>query len=379
MNPAVEGESDSDVILEFRSVSKTYDGKQNAVTDLDLAVRHGEFLTILGPSGSGKTTILMMLAGFEYPTEGDIWLKGISLRRTPPYRRNIGLVFQNFALFPHKNVAENIVFPLRRRKLPKAEIQRKLSGILELVELEGLEKRRPNELSGGQQQRVALARALVFEPSLVLMDEPLGALDRKLREQMQHELKRIHKTSGTTFVYVTHDQEEALTMSDRIAVLEGGKLQQIGTPRTVYEQPGNLFVARFIGENNLLSGSIRHLNGATCTVAIHGGPVITARRNGIHSADQHAVVCVRPENLSIGSPVGEHQNGVKGTVTDLIYCGDHTRLCVSIPDQRSIIAKLKHPISEEKLMPGSTVQLNWDSGHCIALQAPALSPGRSSV
>jgi putative spermidine/putrescine transport system ATP-binding protein len=373
MNPRANDSTNSEVILEFNSVSKTYDGKQNAVNQLTLAVRNGEFLTILGPSGSGKTTILMMLAGFEHPTEGDIRLEGKSLRRTPPFRRNIGLVFQNFALFPHKTVAENIAFPLRRRRLPKADIQGKIKSILKLVELEGFENRRPNQLSGGQQQRVALARALVFEPSLVLMDEPLGSLDRKLREQMQHELKRIHNNSGTTFVYVTHDQDEALAMSDRIVILKDGRLQQIGTPQAVYEQPKNLFVASFIGENNMLTGLVRHINGTTCSVELNQGPLIQAKRNGIKKTGHPTLVCIRPESLSIGGPVDDTSNRLTGTVGGLTYFGDHTRLRVDVPGQGQILAKIKHPAKDEALRPGSAVELNWNNCHCISLQESALS------
>ena len=240
------------VLAQLRGVRKTYDGETLVVKDLDLDIFDGEFLTLLGPSGSGKTTTLMMLAGFETPTAGQIMLAGRDLARVPPHRRDIGVVFQNYALFPHMTVAENIAFPLSVRGVPRSDIAVRVARALDTVRLSGFGERRPAQLSGGQQQRVALARALVFEPKLVLMDEPLGALDKQLREEMQLEIRRLHERLGITIVYVTHDQAEALTMSDRIAVFHRGVIQQIDTPAAVYEQPRNAFVASFIGESNRL-------------------------------------------------------------------------------------------------------------------------------
>ena len=248
--------SSTDVIVRFNAVEKTYDGRVNVVERLNLDIYQGEFLTILGPSGSGKTTTLMMLAGFEEPTSGDIQMSGQSLRNVPPFRRNMGVVFQNYALFPHKTVFQNVAFPLVQRKISKPAIAEQVGEALRMVELQGYGDRRPNQLSGGQQQRVALARALVFEPNLLLMDEPLGALDKKLREQMQIEIKHLHEALGTTVVYVTHDQAEALTMSDRVAVMDEGRIQQTGTPQEIYERPDSSFVANFIGENNNLDGTV---------------------------------------------------------------------------------------------------------------------------
>jgi putative spermidine/putrescine transport system ATP-binding protein len=360
-------------VVEFKNTSKTYDGKHNVVERLNVTVKNGEFLTILGPSGSGKTTALMMLAGFEDPTEGDILLNGRSLRRIPPFRRNIGVVFQSYALFPHKTVGENIAFPLIRRKLPRSIISEKVSSILKLVELDGLDTRSPNQLSGGQQQRVALARALVFEPSLVLMDEPLGSLDRKLREQMQFEIKRLHRTCGMTFMYVTHDQGEALTMSDRIAILHEGIVQQTGTPKEIYERPANLFAAQFIGENNVLSGSVQRVNGKTCTVLLDTGQVIMAQRNGVDGASSRAFVCVRPEGIAIDGGNGSHVNSLSGTVAELIYSGDHTRVCVDVPGQGTIIVKTMHHTNVPQARPGSEVELKWQSQCCTVLEAPPVS------
>src|SRR3569623_345779 len=261
----------SDPIVRFAAISKTYDGLARVVDRLDLDIERGEFLTLLGPSGSGKTTTLMMLAGFEPPTEGEILLEGKPLSRLPPHRRAIGMVFQNYALFPHMSVADNIAFPLTVRGMAREEVARRVERALDMVQLESFAERRPAQLSGGQQQRVALARALVFEPKLVLMDEPLGALDKQLREQMQLEIKHIHRNLGVTVVYVTHDQSEALTMSDRVAGFNDGVIQQLAKPDDLYERPQNAFVAQFIGENNRLKGKVVAMNGSGCQVEIEGG------------------------------------------------------------------------------------------------------------
>ncbi len=249
--------SQKDSFVKFEKVDKSYDGEILVVKDLNLDVPKGEFLTMLGPSGSGKTTVLMMLAGFETPTSGEIYLDGNPISSIPPNKRGIGMVFQNYALFPHMTVKENLAFPLEVRKMQKSEIDEKVGNALAMVELQDFGNRMmPLQLSGGQQQRVALARSLVFEPRLVLMDEPLGALDKNLREQMQYEIKHIHEKIGITVVYVTHDQSEALTMSNRIAVFNDGKIQQISSPDILYEKPNSSFVAQFIGENNQLKGTV---------------------------------------------------------------------------------------------------------------------------
>ena len=243
-------------LVRFSGIQKTYDGEHLVVKNLDLDIRKGEFITLLGPSGSGKTTTLMMLAGFEVPTQGEIYLAERPIKNMPPHKRDIGMVFQNYALFPHLTIEENVAFPLSVRKVSKAETQERVKAALRMIKMEALAQRRPGQLSGGQQQRVALARALVFNPQLVLMDEPLGALDKRLREQMQLEIKQLHETMGITVVYVTHDQSEALTMSDRIAVFNDGIVQQIDKPDALYEHPVNSFVANFVGENNVLAGTV---------------------------------------------------------------------------------------------------------------------------
>ena len=257
-------------LVRFSGIQKTYDGEHLVVKNLDLDIRKGEFVTLLGPSGSGKTTTLMMLAGFEVPTQGEIYLADRPIKNVPPHKRDIGMVFQNYALFPHLTIAENIAFPLSVRNTNKAEAQERVRAALRMIKMETLAQRRPGQLSGGQQQRVALARALVFNPQLVLMDEPLGALDKRLREQMQLEIKQLHETMGITVVYVTHDQSEALTMSDRIAVFNDGIVQQIDRPDALYEHPVNSFVAHFIGENNVLSGTVETVEKQYCRVALGG-------------------------------------------------------------------------------------------------------------
>ena len=274
-SPAVAAEP----LVRFTGVQKTYDGVQLVVKQLDLDIRRGEFLTLLGPSGSGKTTTLMMLAGFESPTAGEILLDGKPITRTPPHKRNFGMVFQNYALFPHLSIAQNVAYPLTVRKVPKTEIAQRVTRALDMVRLKNMDDRLPGQLSGGQQQRVALARALVFQPQLVLMDEPLGALDKQLREHMQIELKELHRQLGVTFVYVTHDQGEALTMSDRVAVFNDGVIQQLDAVDRMYEAPANGFVASFIGDSTMLRGTVRatQVDGQAerCGVVLSDGRVLT--------------------------------------------------------------------------------------------------------
>jgi len=276
--------SEKDSFVKFDKVDKSYDGEILVVKDLNLDVPKGEFLTMLGPSGSGKTTVFMMLAGFETPTSGEIYLDGNPISSIPPNKRGIGMVFQNYALFPHMTVKENLEFPLEVRKMKKSTIDEKVSNALSMVELQDFGSRMPLQLSGGQQQRVALARSLVFEPRLILMDEPLGALDKNLREQMQYEIKHIHERIGITVVYVTHDQSEALTMSNRIAVFNDGKIQQISSPDVLYEKPDSSFVAQFIGENNQLKGKVKSLNGENCIITTESGDDIHALKVNVNNS-----------------------------------------------------------------------------------------------
>ncbi len=318
-----------DVLAAFRGVRKTFDGETLVVRDLDLDIRRGEFLTLLGPSGSGKTTTLMMLAGFETPTAGEITLEGRSLARLPPHKRDIGMVFQNYALFPHMDCrARTSPSRFRCAACRAATWQLRVKRALGMVRLDGFEARRPDQLSGGQQQRVALARALVFEPKLVLMDEPLGALDKQLREEMQLEIRTSHERLGITVVYVTHDQAEALTMSDRIAVFHQGAVQQLDTPTALYERPRNAFVARFIGENNRLPGTLRAISGADCTVRLASGASIAARgrRCRRHRQRRHRLAAARAHrDRSDGDSGGGRVNRVPARLQELIYHGDHVR------------------------------------------------------
>jgi len=346
-------QSDDHVL--FRAVSKSYGGGALAVKRLDLAVRRGEFLTLLGPSGSGKTTALMMLAGFEQPTSGTIEVDGRRIDRVPANRRDIGLVFQNYALFPHMSVAQNLAYPLRVRRLPRDEIARRVAAMLDLVQLPGLGDRRPDQLSGGQQQRVAVARALIFEPSLVLMDEPLGALDKQLREQMQFELKAIHDRLGVTFVYVTHDQTEALTMSDRVAVFCDGEVQQIAAPRALYDRPETSFVAGFIGENNRLRGILSAPGKVTLEL---GQDIAVDAAGGIGPGDP-VVVSVRPERIALLGPQVRAEVELTATLREAIYVGDHLRLVFRPARGEPIVVKAPTDTDRRELTPGTEVRLGW--------------------
>jgi putative spermidine/putrescine transport system ATP-binding protein len=358
----------SDPIVRFDRIGKTYDGVVRVVDDLLLDIERGEFLTLLGPSGSGKTTTLMMLAGFETPTTGEILLDGKPLAHLPPFKRQIGMVFQNYALFPHMTVAENIAFPLSVRGVSRNEMARQVERALDMVQLGGFGGRRPAQLSGGQQQRVAVARALVFEPNLVLMDEPLGALDKQLREQMQLEIRRLHQRLGVTMVYVTHDQHEALTMSDRIAVFHRGRIQQLDAPESIYERPANAFVARFIGENNRFDGSLETVDGDQCTVRIATGACVRGALASRLPAGSSVTVSLRPERVQIvpaGHTIEKIQGGhLTGTLREVIYLGDHVRARVALPGFDDFT--VKRPIDEAHALPaiGGAVELAWFPEHC---------------
>ncbi|MCZ6720114.1 MAG: ABC transporter ATP-binding protein [Proteobacteria bacterium] len=358
-----------DTLVRFIDVGKTYDGEVLAVRDLNLDIHKGEFITLLGPSGSGKTTMLMMLAGFEAPTHGDILLSGRTLRNVPPHRRNIGVVFQNYALFPHMTVAENLAFPLAARRIPKSQQHEKVERALAMVELSGFDTRRPGQLSGGQQQRVALARALVFEPELVLMDEPLGALDKQLREQMQLQIKHIHEDVGITVVYVTHDQTEALTMSNRVAVLNQGRIEQLGAPTALYEEPENAFVAQFIGENNRFVGRVSALDPPYCTVALAGGEIIEALIVNPAGVGRPTTLSLRPESVAIAPADGEYSNRFSAVVEEIIYLGDHKRIRVNVCGNRDFIIKIPRTRSAPRFDVGSSMEIGWHREDCRALDA----------
>ena len=353
--------------VEFKGVAKSYDGRTLVVEDLDLSIRTGEFVTLLGPSGSGKTTILMMLAGFQVPTAGEILLDGRPVHDLPPRRRGIGMVFQNYALFPHMTVGANLAFPLEVRGMDAAERGKRVERALRLVRLEGFADRRPGQLSGGQQQRVAIARALVFEPTLVLMDEPLGALDRSLREEMQYEIRRIHRTLGVTVVYVTHDQQEAMVMSDRIAVLRGGIVEQIAAPEGLYEEPERAFVARFIGENNQLHGRVTAtLDGDVCEVET-GGEQIRALKVAPCEAGDDVTLSIRPERVAINPEPGSYRNELSARVEDMTFLGDHLRIRLAACGRDDFIATIPNILGHGGLLEGDDVRIGWTVSDCRAL------------
>ncbi len=352
--------------VKFENVDKSYDGKLLVVKGLNLDIEEGEFVTMLGPSGSGKTTCLMMLAGFETPTNGQIYLDNKVISDIPPHKRGIGMVFQNYALFPHMTVYENLAFPLRVRKFTKDETDKKVDKALSMVSLQGFEARMPMQLSGGQQQRVAVARSLVFDPKLVLMDEPLGALDKNLRESMQYEIKHIHENIGVTVVYVTHDQTEALTMSNRIAVFNDGKVQQLSSPDELYERPVNSFVAEFIGENNTFGGEVIDVSGDKCKVKLNFGTEIMANPIVAKSKGDKTTVSLRPERAII-NPEKDMDNNHKGKIEEVIYHGDHTRLRVDLLGNKDFILKIPNSSNRMDIKEGKEIKIGWNSVDCRAL------------
>ena len=353
-----------DFAVRFEGVRKSYDGIHFVVEDLNLNVRRGEFLTMLGPSGSGKTTTLMMLGGFERPTMGHILLNGQPVEKLPPEKRNIGFVFQNYALFPHMTVADNVAFPLRYRGITGSAAAEKVKKALEMVRLDHLGKRMPGQLSGGQQQRVALARALVFEPALVLMDEPLGALDKQLRERMQLEIKQLQTSLGITMVYVTHDQSEALTMSDRIAVFSDGRIQQLSDAETLYNAPANRFVAEFIGENNTIPCKVVGREGTFAVVETAGGARLRAVSDNPDPVAEGTTLSIRPERLSAVAAPG--QNALSGHVREVFFLGDQVRLSIEALGQ-SLVARI--PAREARhYFKGEAITLSADPAFCRLLE-----------
>jgi putative spermidine/putrescine transport system ATP-binding protein len=353
----------------FEGVQKSYDGEQLVVKDLNLYIRKGEFLTMLGPSGSGKTTCLMMLAGFETATHGEIRLNGKPINNIPPHKRGIGMVFQNYALFPHMTVGENLSFPLEVRGLEKSLREDKVKNALDMVQMSDFIGRRPAQLSGGQQQRIALARSLVFEPDLVLMDEPLGALDKQLREHMQYEIKHIHEQLGVTVVYVTHDQSEALTMSDRVAVFDDGRIQQLATPADLYERPENAFVAQFIGENNRLKAVITETGDGLVKTKTEDGTRFIAKSVNCGEVGSFTTLSVRPERVSVGVK-GENTSEAK--VLELIYLGDHIRCRMRVEKDDEFIVKVPNSANHTHLVVGEETVVSWSSEDCRALDIGTL-------
>ena len=362
--------SSNDILVSFQNVQKSYDGESLVVKNLNLDVRRGEFLTMLGPSGSGKTTVLMMLAGFESATHGEILLNGESINSVAPHKRGLGMVFQNYALFPHMSVKENLAFPLQVRKMNRDEIDHKVQKVLDMVQLSEMGGRRPSQLSGGQQQRVAVARSLVFDPVLVLMDEPLGALDKNLREEMQYEIKRIHDNTGISVVYVTHDQTEALTMSNRIAVFDDGIVQQLDEPNVLYEKPNNAFVASFIGENNKLFGKVSSINikKNECKIEIDdSGKKISALPINVSEVGEKTTVSIRPERVEVNTDGKTVDNVFEAKILELIYHGDHIRGKLEVLGSSEFIIKVPNAGEMADLRVGNIINVGWVASNCRAL------------
>ena len=350
-------ESAFDVVLE--KISHWY-GANRVLEDVSLKIRKGEFFGILGPSGSGKTTTLRVIGGFVIPTDGEVYLENELMGRRPPYRRNTTMVFQHLALFPHLSVFANLAYGLKLRKVDRDEIKKRVARSLDMVQLSGLEDRRPKQLSGGQQQRVALARALILEPSVVLFDEPLGSLDLKLRREMQIELKRIQRRLGKTFVYVTHDQMEALNMCDRIAVMNNNRLEQIGTPEEIYEKPGSRFVADFIGDTNFISGKVEGREGGEVLIGA-AGTVFRAPDDGRVQPGNEAAFSIRPERISIGPAAKTQEIRVDGVVREAIYAGARRRFLVVLPGDLTVKVDVDAKENPD-LEIGRETTVGWSAG-----------------
>ncbi len=344
--------------LTLAGLSKHY-GPVVAADRVDLEVARGEFITLLGPSGSGKTTLLMMIAGFVQPTAGEVFLDGRAITALPPEKRNFGMVFQGYALFQHMSVARNVGFPLRVRGRPRAETDERVGRALGLVQMDGFADRKPRQLSGGQQQRVALARALSFDPDVLLLDEPLSALDRKLRTELQVELKALHQRLGKTFLYVTHDQEEALSMSDRIAIVREGRIEQLGRPEDLYERPVSRFVAGFLGESNFLAGRVERLEGGGFLYRTPAGSFRQARAD-VQAAGEEVLLAMRPEKLAVGmSEPGEGSNRLAGSLARWNYLGSQLRLEVEVEGIGPLVAVTPAWQANLDLSPGARVWLSW--------------------
>ena len=362
-------ETSTESIVQFRDIAKTYDGKTNVLERLDLDIGRGEFVTLLGPSGSGKTTLLMILAGFEEPTAGEVRLNGSLLNRVPAFKRNMGVVFQNYALFPHMSVRKNVGYPLVQRKTPRKEIDARVDEALDMIHMGAFDGRLPTQLSGGQQQRVALARALVYRPDVILMDEPLGALDKNLREHMQIEIKHLHESLGMTVLYVTHDQSEALTMSDRIAVFNDGAILQIGPPQEIYERPKCSFVANFIGEICNFPGVVASLEGDVSGIKLTGGILVQGQNIVGAKIGENVNVAVRPERIAITTGQPANQVGMLAArILGVIYHGDHLSYELEVAGASNITAKVAIG-SASALEVGHEVNVAWDTAHARVLDS----------
>lgn len=371
--------------IELVNISKIFIGENKreirAVDDVSLSIENGEFFSLLGSSGCGKTTILRMIAGFELPSEGEILLNGSALRDRPPFHRPINTVFQNYALFPHLTVTQNVAFGLEMEGVTKEEVRDRVHEALALVQLNSFEKRRPRQLSGGQQQRVALARALVKQPQVLLFDEPLGALDLKLRKEMQLELKHMQQALGITFIYVTHDQEEALTMSDRIAVLSNGQVQQVGTPTEIYERPNCRFVADFIGESNFLSGQLIEYEADNMIVLVDGELPIAVPNHTEQPIGKRVTLAIRPEKITIHPLDTNEQTGWLGKIQEIVYLGMNTRFIVQLTSQSQLVVRQQNVTRTcvSQLKVGAQVYLQIDPKNFQVLEDPAINSSPSNT
>jgi spermidine/putrescine transport system ATP-binding protein len=365
----VDADSAGDTVIEIDHVTKRF-AAFVAVDDAHFGIRRGEFFSMLGPSGCGKTTTLRMIAGFEQPTEGAVRLEGSDVSRVPPYKRNVNTVFQQYALFPHMNVWDNVAFGLRSKKVAKAEIAKRVDEMLEVVRLADFGKRKPAQLSGGQQQRIALARALVNYPSALLLDEPLGALDLKLRQVMQLELKRIQREVGITFVFVTHDQEEALTMSDRIAVMSEGRVEQIGTPEEIYQTPSSVFVAGFIGMANLLPVTVNGREGEQTIATFAGAHRLAVPEGSGIPPGAEATLMLRPERIRLATAeAADTRIGVPVTVVDLVFQGPVVRVALTASDGSPVVAHIGPDEELPLIRPGDPLWITWDPETAVLLHA----------
>lgn len=355
MKPTIDTQTSTGAPIRIRSVSKTY-GDSIVLQEIDLDIRGGEFLTLLGASGSGKSTLLNIIAGFTKSSGGSVEVDGHDISRLPPHKRGLGMVFQHYALFPHMSVTENVAFALKRQKVDKSEISRRVDEALDLVELGHLGVRRPAELSGGQQQRVALARAIVFRPRVLLMDEPLGALDKMLREQLQLEIRRLHHEMGLTFIFVTHDQDEALTMSDRIALLRDGHIVQLGTPEQLYDEPNCRYSAEFVGVSNIFTGSVQGRRFVDTTSGASFG--LTDSQTGPGTS-----LLVRPERLEVapvGSSIPNGHDRIDAIVEDCIYLGSSRTVQARTPQGQRLVARTGVPRDPDGVAPGASVHAHWN-------------------
>lgn len=349
--------------IRLYGLSKFY-GSFKALDDIDLTVAPGEFLTLLGPSGSGKSTLLMAMAGFVEPSHGDIFVGGRSIVRLPPEKRDFGVVFQGYALFPHMSVAENVAYPMKVRGLPRPTIEEKVRETLALVQLDHLAKRAPKQLSGGQQQRVALARALVFSPEVLLLDEPMGALDKKLRHDLQIELRQLHRRLGRTFVNVTHDQEEAMAMSDRIAIMRAGRIVQLGAPRDLYERPETRFVADFLGKSNFIAGRVVEVTGETALIETADGPIRHALGGRDLAGGQDVLLALRPQSLRLG-PGGD--NALAARVETAIFLGTHAELTLRAGSGLPLSVNIAIDRADALPAEGAAVTLSWDLSATVSV------------